>query len=107
MLDDLAVGIETEDVNTCGFLASPVQVAHMHKGQIPINRDALDLAGDRPSFVDIAHNGLQAIGEERVVLNVRAGHETRVQTPLALVEDLVIDSLDHVFDVVSAFHAGL
>ena len=37
MLDDLAVGVEAEDVDTRGFLASPVQVTPVYKGQIAID----------------------------------------------------------------------
>ena len=39
MVDDFAVGVEAEDVDTRGFLASSVQVTHVYKGQIAIDGD--------------------------------------------------------------------
>ncbi len=46
VLDSLAIVIEAEDVDSSRFLATPIQIAHMHKGEISIYRYALDLAWD-------------------------------------------------------------
>ena len=83
MLNDFAVGVEAEDVDTRGFLASPVQVTHVYKGQIAIDGDAFDLAGCAPGLLSIAHNGIEPIREKRVVLDIWPAHETRIQVGLA------------------------
>jgi len=49
VLDDLAINIEAEDVDTSGLLTSPVQATHMDKGHIAIDGDAFHLAGMRPA----------------------------------------------------------
>src|ERR1700732_3015554 len=76
VLDDIAVGVEAEDVDTRGFLASPVQVTHVYKGQIAIDGDAFDLAGYAPGQLDVAHDGIEPIREKRVVLDIGPAHET-------------------------------
>src|SRR5580692_12147236 len=57
VLNDLAVSVETEDVDTGGFLASPVQVTHVYKSQIAIDGHAFDLAWYAPGLLDVAHDG--------------------------------------------------
>ena len=51
MLNDLAIGIEPEDIDSGGFLTAPVQVTHMDKGKVAIDGDAFYLAGMRPAFL--------------------------------------------------------
>jgi hypothetical protein len=41
------------------------------------------------------------------VLDVRPGHETRIQIRPALVEDLVVDDVDYSFDVISSHESAL
>jgi hypothetical protein len=82
VLDDLALGVEAEDVDACGFLASPVQVTHVYKGQIAIDGDAFDLAGYAPGLLDVAHDGIEPIREKRVVLDTWYAQETRLQVGL-------------------------
>jgi len=48
VLNDLAVSVEAEDVDTGGFLACPFQVTHVYKSQIAIDGDAFDLARYAP-----------------------------------------------------------
>jgi hypothetical protein len=55
VLDNLAIVIEAEDVDSSGFLATPIQIAHVHKGEISIYLYALDLAWDAPRLFDIGH----------------------------------------------------
>src|SRR5258707_7052001 len=78
-----AVLVEAEDVNTRGFLASPVQVAHVYKSQIAVDGDSFDLAGYAPCLFDVAHDGIEPIREKRVVLEISSAHETRIQVGLA------------------------
>ena len=101
MLDDLAVGVEAEDVDTRGFLASQVQVTHGYKSQIAIDGDAFDLAGYAPGPLDVAHDGIGYILEKRVVLDLLPTHETRIQVGLAQVENLLVDNVERVLDVIS------
>ena len=90
VLDDLAVRVEAEDVDTRGFLASPVQVTHVYKGQIAIDGDAFDIAEYALGLFDVAHDGVEPIREKRVVLDIWPAHETRIQTGLGLVENLPV-----------------
>src|SRR5260221_10168144 len=69
--------------NTRGFLASPVQVAHVYKSQMAVDGDAFDLAGYAPGLLDVAHDGIEPIREKRVVLEISPAHETRIQVGLA------------------------
>jgi hypothetical protein len=107
VLNDLAVSVETEDVDTGGFLASPVQVTHVYKSQIAIDGDAFDLARYAPGLLDVAHDGLEPIREKRVVLNVWPGHETRHQVGLTLIEDFFKDSIEYALDVISGHNLFL
>src|ERR1700722_20793420 len=61
VLDNFAVLVEAEDVNTRGFLASPVKVAHVYKSQIAVDGDSFDLAGYAPGLLDVAHDGSKPI----------------------------------------------
>jgi hypothetical protein len=101
VLDNFAVLVEAEDVNTRGFLASPVQVAHVYESQIAIDGDAFDLAGYAPGLRDVARDGSEPIREERVVLEIWPAHETRIQVGLALVENLLVDCVERVLDAIS------
>ena len=49
VLDDLAIDTEAEDIDISGFLTSPVQIAHVHKGEIAIDGDAFTSQGMRPA----------------------------------------------------------
>ena len=101
MLDNFAILVEAEDVNIRGFLASPVQVAHVYKSQIAVDGDAFDLAGYAPGLLDVAHDGIEPIREKRVVLEIWPAHETRIQVGLALVENLLLDCVERVLDAIS------
>ena len=101
VLDHLAVHVEAKDVDTRGFLASPVQVTYMYKGQIAIDGDAFDLAGYAPGLLDVAHDGLEAIREKRVVLDIWSAHETGIQVCLAQVENLPVDCVERLLDAIS------
>lgn len=89
MLDDRSVGIKAEDIDAGAFLATPVQVAHMHRGQIAVDRDALELARDA---------GL---------LDIWPAHQSRIQVGLTLVEDFLVNCAEHVPDVISVSILGL
>src|SRR5208282_499231 len=101
VLDHLAVSVEAEDVDTRGFLASPVQVTHVYKGEVAIDGDAFDLAGYAPGLLDVTEDGIEPIREKWIVLNVRPAHETWIQVRLAFVENLVVDCVEHALDVIS------
>src|SRR5439155_12861127 len=61
MLDNLTVGIEAEDIDTSSFLTSPVQIAHLYKGQIAINGDTFYFAGNAPSLLNVVHDVVEPI----------------------------------------------
>jgi hypothetical protein len=107
VFENFAVGIEAEDIDTGGFLTKQAQVTHMDKGQVAIDSDAFYLAGDAPGLVEEVHHTVNAIGDERVVLDVRPGHESRIQIRPTLVEDLAVDDVDYSFDVVSCHDSAL
>jgi hypothetical protein len=48
VLDDLAFVVETKYIDASSFLTKHVEVTHMYKCQISIDRDALNLAGNSP-----------------------------------------------------------
>lgn len=54
-----------------------------------------------PGLLDVAHDGIEHIGEKRALLDIRPAHETRIQIGLALVENLLIDSVERVLDAIS------
>jgi AraC-like DNA-binding protein len=61
VLDHLAVGVEAKDIDTRGFLACPVQVTHVHKGQVAVDEDLAREAGlSRAAF---ARNFSASVGE--------------------------------------------
>src|SRR5208282_2253981 len=101
VLDHLAVSVEAEDVDACGFLAPPVQVTHVHKGEVAIDRDAFDFAGYAPGLLNVTDDGIETIREKWVVLNVGPAHEIWIQVRLAFVENLVVDCVEHALDVIS------
>src|SRR5260370_233357 len=74
--------VEAEDVDTRGFLASPVQVTHVYKGHIAIDGDAFDLAGYAPGLLDVAHDGIEPIREKGVVCGYMARSRDRDKGPL-------------------------
>ena len=103
MLDYLPRLVEAKDVDSCGFLSEQVQVTHMDKGQITIDGDAFHLAAKAASLLEEAHNSVETVRNEWIVLNVRSGYEIRIQVGAPLVEDLVVDDVEHLSDVIS-FH---
>ena len=107
MLDHLAVSVEAENVDSRSFLASPVQVTYVYKGQVAIDGDAFDLARYAPRLLDVTHDGIEPIREKRVVLNVGPADETRVQIRLALVEYLVVNRVEHTLDMISGHARSL
>jgi hypothetical protein len=107
VLDHLAVSVEAEDVDARGFVASPVQVTHVHKGEVAIDGDAFDLAGYSPDLLDITHDDIEPVREKRVVLNVGPAHETWIEVRLTLVENLVVDCVEHASDVISGHARSL
>ena len=50
MFNDFAVRVEAEDVDTRGFLASPVEVTHVYKGQIAFDGNAVGSPGTELEF---------------------------------------------------------
>src|SRR5271169_6741519 len=58
VLDDLAIHIKAEDIDTSGFLPSPVKVTHMYKREVAINRDAFHLAGNALGLLDVTHDAV-------------------------------------------------
>ena len=64
MLDHLAVRVKAEDINTRGFLPSPLKITHVYKGQIAIDGDAFDLTGYAPSLLDVAYDSIESIREK-------------------------------------------
>ena len=101
MFNDFAVRVEAEDVDTRGFLASPVEVTHVYKGQIAFHGNAFHLAGYAPGLFYVTHDAVESIREKRVVLDVGPGHETRQQVGSALIEDLVVDNVERALNVIS------
>jgi hypothetical protein len=101
VLDDLAIGVEAKYVDTSGFPASPIQVTHMYKGEVAINGDAFHLAPNAAGLLDVAHDAVEAIRKQGIVLDVWPGHESRKQINSALVEDLVENDVNCVSDVIS------
>jgi len=65
-----AVRVEAEDVDTRGFLASPVQVPHVDEGQVAIDGDAFDLAGGAAGLFDVPQDRIEPIREKWVVLDI-------------------------------------
>src|SRR5712664_2914389 len=101
VLDHLAVRVDAEDIDTRGFLACPVEVTYVYKGQIAIDSDAFDLAGYASGLLDVAYDGIEPIREKRIVLDIWPAHETGIQVGLALVENLLVDNVEHVLDAIS------
>src|SRR5882672_9514921 len=101
MLDDLAFAVEAKDVNASSFLAGPIQITHVYEGQISIDGDTLHLARNAACLLDVGHDAVEPIGEKRIVLNVRPGHETRKQINSALIKNLVVDNVQRVLDMLS------
>ena len=83
VLDHLAVSVKAENVDTRGFMAAPVQVAHVYKRQVAIDGDTFDLARDAPGLLDVTHDGIETVREKRVVLDIRPAYETWIQVRLA------------------------
>src|SRR6266404_407657 len=105
VLDHLAVRVETEDIDTRGFLAGPVQVTYVYKGQIAIDGEAFDLAGYASRLLDVAHDGIEPIREKRVVLDIWPAQEIGIQVGLAQVENLRVDCVKRLLDALSC-HAS-
>ncbi|ANB76942.1 hypothetical protein [Paraburkholderia phytofirmans] len=70
-------------------------VAHVHKSKIAIYRNAFNLAWNAPGLLDVAQDAVEPIWKKRIVLNIWPAHEIRIQVRLALVEDLLVDSVKH------------
>ena len=103
VLDDFAVGIETKDIDAGGFLTKQVQVARMDKRQVAINGDAFYLVANASSLLEKAHDAVEPIRNQRIVLDVGTSDEIGIQIGPALVEDLIVDDVQRVFYVIS-FH---
>jgi hypothetical protein len=73
----------------------------VYKGQIAVDGDAFDLTGYAPGLPDVAHDGIEPIGEKRVVLEIWPAHQTRIQVGVALVENLLVDCVERVLDAIS------
>jgi hypothetical protein len=101
LFDDLAVGIEAENINASRFMASQVQVTHMHEGQIAIDADALHLAGNAPHLLDVAAYAVGPVWKEGIVLDVWTGHEIPQQVGLTLVKDFAVYDVQRPLDSVS------
>ena len=98
---NLAVGIEAEDIDARGFLAAPIQIPHMDERQIAVDGDTLDLAGHFLHLFEEVDDEIGAVREHRVVLDVRAGHQTGQQVTSTLVEDFAVDGVDGGFHLVA------
>jgi hypothetical protein len=70
----------------------------MDKNQVAFDSDAFYLAGNAPGLIEEGHHTVNAIRDERVVLDISPGHETRIQIRPALVEDLAVDDVDNSSD---------
>jgi hypothetical protein len=99
MLDDLAIGVKAEDVNSSGLLAGPVQIAHMYERQIPIDGNTFHLTGNAAGLLDVGHDAVESIREERIVLNVSPGYQTRKQIGSALIKNLIVYNVQRVSDM--------
>src|SRR5277367_4743938 len=106
VLDDFAVVIEAEDVDAGRFLPKEAQVTHVDKGQVAVDRDALDLVGHPSGLFEECHDALDAIGHQRIVLDVAPGYEVWVQVRPTLCEDLVVDGVDHLLHVLSVHRSA-
>jgi len=77
VLDDLAINIEAENVNASDFVAKQIQVAHMNECQVAVDRDPFYLAGNAPHLLEKAHDAVDPVLNQRIVLDVWPGHECR------------------------------
>src|ERR1700722_1559436 len=101
MLDDLTFAVEAKDVNASSFLAGPIQITHVYEGKIPLDGNTFHLAGNAAGLLDVGHDPVEPIGEKRIVLNVRPGHQTRKQISSALIKNLVVYNVQRVLDMLS------
>ena len=101
MLENFALVIEAEDVDSGDLLTKQVQVTHVDKTQYAVDGDAFHLAGNAASLFEKSHDTVNAIPDQRIVLNVRPGYERRIQIGPPLIEDLVVDDVKRVSDVIS------
>lgn len=101
VFDNLSIGIEAKDVHARGFLAAPVQVAHVDERQVAVYRNALNLARYFTNLLDVAGDGSCAVWKQRVVLDIRASNQACQQFRLALVEDSRVDGVDCGLDTIS------
>jgi hypothetical protein len=90
MLDNLALGIKAEDIDARGFVTKQIQVAHMDKGQVVVNGDPLHLVANAANLLEKAHNAVEPVWNERIVLNVESGDEIGIQISSAFIEDLFV-----------------
>ena len=100
MLEDLARIIEAEDVDASSLPTEQVQVSHVHKSEIAVDGDAFHLAGNAAGLLEKGHDAVDPIGHQRIVLDVRPGHEIRIQVGPPHGEDLVVDDVERVLDVI-------
>ena len=100
MLDNLACIVEAENIYSGGFFTEQAQVTHMDKGKVAIDGNALYLAAKAADLLEKAHDGVETIRNQRIVLDVRPGHEIRIQVGSALAEDLIIDDVENLSDLI-------
>src|ERR1700733_11978670 len=99
MLDNLAFGIEAEDIDACGFVTKQIQLTLMDKSQVAVNGDPLHLVSNATNLFEKAHNAVEPVRNERIVLNVGSGDEIGIQICSAFVEDLIVDNVQCLLDV--------
>src|SRR5258705_12007448 len=90
VLYNLAVGIKAKDIDACGFPTGEVQIARMHKRQIAVDRDTLDLAWKTTRLLDEGDDPVDAVRQLWVVLDEWPGHEAGQRLGFALIEGFVV-----------------
>src|ERR1700683_5058869 len=101
MLDNLTFGIEAENIDACGFVTKQIEVTHMDKGKVAVNSDPLYLVSNAANLLEKAHNAVEPVRNERIVLNVGSCDETEIQISPAFIEDLAVDNVQCLLDVLS------
>jgi hypothetical protein len=70
MLENFALVIEAEDVDSGDLLTKQVQVPQVDKSHFGVDGDAFHLAGNAASLFEKSHDTVNAIRDQRIVLNV-------------------------------------